>query len=92
MWEVYRMASIRGTATAGSGETMFSGLIFFRSVTRYFSDICYEANCQFPQKFPEYKDNLYRLGLIEVYYDRHLVDDSYYQDLIMGLRSSVRRA
>ncbi len=34
LWEVYRMASIRGTATAGSGETMFSGLIFFRSKYR----------------------------------------------------------
>lgn len=57
---------------AGGGEL---------DVTPYFSDICYEANCQFPQKFPEYKDNLYRLGLIEVYYDRHLADGSYYQDL-----------
>ncbi len=28
----------------------------------YFSDIGYIANCQYPQKFPKYLDNLHRLG------------------------------
>lgn len=50
-------------------------------IVPYFSDICYEANCQYPFKFPEYKDNLYRLGLIEVYYNRHLVAESFYERL-----------
>lgn len=50
-------------------------------ITPYFSDICYVTNCDYPQKFPEYLDNLHRLGLVEIFYDRHLVDDAYYEVL-----------
>jgi len=49
--------------------------------TPYFSDICYKAECEHPEKFPEYLDNLHRLGLVEVFYDNYLVDDVYYKDL-----------
>lgn len=49
--------------------------------TPYFSDICYNACCQYPQKFPEYLDNLHRLGLVEVYHDRHLTEDAFYEKL-----------
>ena len=48
----------------------------------YFSDICYLANCEYPQKFPEYLDNLHRLGLVVIEYDRHLTNDKYYVDLL----------
>lgn len=47
----------------------------------YFSDIGYIANCQYPQKFPEYLDNLHRLGVVEVYYDRFLANEEYYEKL-----------
>ena len=47
----------------------------------YFSDIGYITGCTFPQKFPEYLNNLQRLGLIDVFYDRHLVDNKFYDDL-----------
>lgn len=47
----------------------------------YFSDICYITNCEYPQKFPEYLDNLHRLGLVEVYYDRYLTDNRHYDNL-----------
>ena len=47
----------------------------------YFSDIGYKADCQYPQKFPEYLDNLHRLGIIEVYYDRFLTNEKYYEEL-----------
>lgn len=47
----------------------------------YFSDIGYIANCQYPQKFPEYLDNLHRLGIVEVYFDRYLTDEKYYEKL-----------
>ena len=47
----------------------------------YFSDIGYLANCLYPQKFPEYLDNLHRLGIIEVYYDRYLASDEQYEKL-----------
>lgn len=47
----------------------------------YFSDIGYIANCQYPQKFPEYLDNLHRLGIVEVYFDRFLTDEKYYEKL-----------
>lgn len=50
-------------------------------ITPYFSDICFLSKCERPQKFPEYLDNLHRLGLVEVFYDRYLVDDSYYGEL-----------
>lgn len=49
--------------------------------TPYFSDICYTTGCHYPQKFPEYLDNLRRLGLVEVYYDRFLTNDEYYVKL-----------
>ncbi|MGI6006126.1 MAG: Abi-alpha family protein, partial [Ruminococcus sp.] len=39
------------------------------------------ANCQYPQKFPEYLDNLHRLGIVEVYFDRFLTDEKYYEKL-----------
>ena len=41
----------------------------------------YKADCQYPQKFPEYLDNLHRLGIVEVYYERFLVDEKYYEEL-----------
>ena len=47
----------------------------------YFSDIGYKADCQYPQKFPEYLDNLHRLGIVEVYYERFLTDKKYYEEL-----------
>ncbi len=50
-------------------------------VTKYFSDICYLAECEHPEKFPEYLDNLHRLGLIEVFYDGCLTDDTFYVEL-----------
>lgn len=51
-------------------------------ITPYFSDICYTAQCELPQKFPEYLDNLNRLGLVTVHYDAYLVKDQYYIDLL----------
>lgn len=50
-------------------------------VTPYFSDICYITECQYPQKFPEYLDNLHRLGLVDVYYDRYLINEQFYENL-----------
>ena len=47
----------------------------------YFSDIVYIVGCLYPQKFPEYLDNLHRLGIVEVYYDRFLSNDEYYEKL-----------
>lgn len=47
----------------------------------YFSDICYVTECQYPQKFPEYLDNLHRLGLVDVYYDRYLANEQCYENL-----------
>lgn len=47
----------------------------------YFSDIGYKADCQYPQKFLEYLDNLHRLGIVEVYYERFLTDKKYYVEL-----------
>lgn len=70
--EVMPMLKIRLQLTGQKGEI---------NVTPYFSDICYKAGCQYPQKFPEYLDNLHRLGLVEVYYERYLTDDSFYLDL-----------
>lgn len=51
-------------------------------ITPYFSNICYLANCEYPKKFPEYLDNLHRLGLVLIEYDRWLVNDQYYADLL----------
>ncbi len=50
-------------------------------VTPYFSDLCYVVGCHYPQKFPEYLDNLHRLGLVEVDYDRYLTNNQYYEKL-----------
>jgi len=47
----------------------------------YFSDVGYLTGCSFPQKFPEYLNNLHRLGLVDVFYDRYLVDNNFYEDL-----------
>ena len=32
-------------------------------------------------KVSEYLDNLHRLGIVEVYYERFLVDEKYYEEL-----------
>lgn len=50
-------------------------------ITPYFSDICYRSDCERPYKFPEYLDNLHRLGLVEIHYDRHIANDQYYEIL-----------
>lgn len=50
-------------------------------ITPYFSDICFSAGCEYPNKFPEYLDNLHRLGLVEVYYDRYLASENKYLTL-----------
>lgn len=50
-------------------------------ITPYFSDICYITKCEHPQKFPEYLDNLHRLGLVEIEYGRYLTNDAYYEVL-----------
>lgn len=50
-------------------------------VMPYFSNICYLADCQYPNRFPEYLDNLQRLGLVNVFYDRYLTEDRYYDEL-----------
>lgn len=50
-------------------------------LTPFFSDICYCGECQYPEKFPEYLDNLSRLGIITVSYGRFLSDDKYYAEL-----------
>lgn len=50
-------------------------------VLPYFSDIGYRCNCEFPEKFSQYLDNLSRLGLVDVYRDRYFKDDRHYQKL-----------
>lgn len=50
--------------------------------TPYFSDLCYKANCCYPNKFPEYLDNLCRLGLVETLYNEYLVMDELYIELL----------
>lgn len=50
-----------------------------RDATPYFSDIGYISSCLYPRKFPEYLDNLHRLGLVEVYYDKWIKNDIFYQ-------------
>ncbi len=47
----------------------------------YFSDICYITDCQYPKKFPEYLDNLHRLGLVEVFYYDFLTNKEFYRKL-----------
>lgn len=53
----------------------------FRVLTTNFSDICFNAGCEKTFKFPEYLDNLHRLGLVDVFYDKYLFDDTYYDNL-----------
>ena len=55
-------------------------------ITPYYSNICYLTNCEFPEKFPEYLDNLRRLGLVVVEYDRYFVNDQFYIDLLNDSR------
>lgn len=50
-------------------------------LTPYFSVICFKAECQFPTKFPEYLNNLARLGLVDIYFDRFLTNDKFYEEL-----------
>lgn len=50
-------------------------------IAPYFSDICYKVGCEYPHKFPEYLDNLQRLGLVDVEKNRFLVDDQIYETL-----------
>ena len=50
-------------------------------LTTFFSDICYIGGCQYPEKFPEYLDNLLRLGLVTVAHGRFLSEDKYYEEL-----------
>ena len=50
-------------------------------IAPYFSDICYKVGCEYPHKFPEYLDNLQRLGLVDVEKNRHLVDNQMYETL-----------
>lgn len=50
-------------------------------VSTYFSDICYSICCERPFKFPEYLDNLHRLGLVDVFYDEYLTNDKYYEKI-----------
>lgn len=50
-------------------------------IAPYFSDICFKSGCQFPAKFPEYLNNLARLGLVDIYQDRYLTNDEYYEEL-----------
>ena len=50
-------------------------------VVPFFSDIGYLANCKIPDKFPEYLDNLHRLGLVDVILNRYFVDESVYEKL-----------
>lgn len=50
-------------------------------VLPYFSDICYRVRCEYPQKFPEYLDNLHRHGLVDIEIDRHFTNDDYYEKL-----------
>lgn len=49
--------------------------------TPYFSDLCYKVNCCYPNKFPEYLDNLCRLGLVETLYNEYLAIDELYIEL-----------
>lgn len=52
-----------------------------QDIAPYFSDICYIVNCEFPNKFPEYLDNLHRLGLVEIHYDRFITNKEVYLNL-----------
>lgn len=50
-------------------------------VVPYFGDVCYKIDCSHPEKFPEYMDNLQRLGLVDIEKDRLFTDDTIYENL-----------
>ena len=66
------MIKIRAIVPDGDGEY---------DIAPYFSDICYMAGCNYPQKFPEYLDNIHRLGLVDIHYDRFLTNNEEYEKL-----------
>lgn len=70
--DIFPMIKLRRRVDDNQGEI---------DVIPYFSDICYITECQYPQKFPEYLDNLHRLGLVDVYYDRYLANEQFYENL-----------
>lgn len=72
VYKVVPMLKIRIKADEGGGE---------HDIHPYFSNICYIAKCSYPNKFPEYLDNLNRLGLVNVSYDRFLTNDKLYENL-----------
>ena len=51
------------------------------SLTPYFSDSSYKANCEFPERFPVYINNLQRLGLVDLRHDTHFTSDARYEPL-----------
>ena len=53
----------------------------FRHGVRHFSTLGHEASCQFPTMIQRYLDNLERLGLIEMDFDKVLVGDENYTKL-----------
>lgn len=55
-------------------------------VMPYYSNICLKTGCQVPSKFPQYLDNLHRLGLVEVEYDRYLTEDRFYEELRVEIK------
>jgi len=58
---------------------LYTGEVF--DEVPYFSDIGIKSNCEHPSKFPEYLDNLHRLGLVQIFYGRYLSDDAHYEEL-----------
>ncbi len=50
-------------------------------IMKHFSDIGYKTNCEYPQDFPKYLDNLVRLGLVELEMIRSLTFKEFYQPL-----------
>lgn len=47
-------------------------------ILKHFSDIGYKINCEYPQDFPKYLDNLVRLGLVELEPERSLTFKKFY--------------
>jgi hypothetical protein len=48
---------------------------------RNFSTLGYEVSCQLPNMIQSYLDNLNRLGIIEIHFDKSFVDEALYQAL-----------
>ncbi|MCZ8541955.1 DUF4393 domain-containing protein [Psychrobacillus psychrodurans] len=46
-----------------------------------FSDVSYKVGCEFPNNVHSYLDNLNRLGLINLYNEGRLTDDTFYEDI-----------